>query len=90
MIVDIAKANRIEDEVARRCGLGLKRFGAELVGPCPQCGGIDLAIPTEFADVYVALGWSLAQEGCCGLAMHVMPPAVPALPPRRSRLWRPV
>jgi hypothetical protein len=24
------------------------------------------------------------------LAMHVMPPAVPALPPRRSRLWRPV
>jgi hypothetical protein len=85
VIVDIAKANRIEDEVARRGGLGLKRFGAELVGPCPQCGGIDLAIPTEFADVYVALGWRLIYEGCCGLA-HIMPP-VPVTPARSPR-WR--
>jgi hypothetical protein len=41
MIVDIAKAVRIEDEVAQRGGLGLKRFGGELVGACPQCGGRD-------------------------------------------------
>jgi hypothetical protein len=41
VIVDIAKAIRIEDEEARRGGLGLKRFGAELVGPCAQCGGTD-------------------------------------------------
>jgi hypothetical protein len=39
---------------------------------------IAVAIPTEFADVYVALGWRLVHEGCCGQA-HVMPPATRAL-----------
>jgi phage/plasmid primase-like uncharacterized protein len=41
MIIDIAKAVPIETEVARRGGLGLKRIGGELIGPCPQCGGRD-------------------------------------------------
>jgi hypothetical protein len=44
-----------------------------------------LTIPTELAAVYVALGWHLVHEGCCGLA-YVMPPVhvMPARPPR----WR--
>ncbi len=41
MIIDGAKATRMEDEVARRGGLGLKRIGGELIGACPQCGGRD-------------------------------------------------
>jgi putative DNA primase/helicase len=41
VIVDAAKAVRIEHEVARRGGLNLKRHGAELVGGCPRCGGVD-------------------------------------------------
>jgi Toprim domain/CHC2 zinc finger len=41
MFLDLAKAVRVEDEIARRGGLGLKRQGHELVGPCPQCGGED-------------------------------------------------
>jgi hypothetical protein len=39
MIIDAAKAMRIEDEVARR---GIKLVGrGECVGPCPVCGGRD-------------------------------------------------
>jgi Toprim domain/CHC2 zinc finger len=39
MIIDAAKATRIEDEVARR---GIKLVGrGERVGPCPVCGGRD-------------------------------------------------
>jgi hypothetical protein len=41
MIIDLAKAVRVEHEVARRGGLNLKRSGNELVGACPQCGGVD-------------------------------------------------
>jgi len=41
MIIDAAKAIPIEAEVARRGGLGLKRIGRELVGPCMRCGGRD-------------------------------------------------
>jgi phage/plasmid primase-like uncharacterized protein len=41
MMIDLAKAVPIEDEVAQRGGLGLKRIGGELIGPCPQCGGRD-------------------------------------------------
>jgi hypothetical protein len=41
MIIDIAKSVRVEDEVARRGGLGLKRMGAEFIGACPVCGGRD-------------------------------------------------
>jgi DNA primase len=39
---DIARARSvpIEDEIRRR-GIPLKRQGAELVGPCPVCGGRD-------------------------------------------------
>jgi phage/plasmid primase-like uncharacterized protein len=39
---DIARARDtpIEHEVARR-GVKLRRVGAEMVGPCPMCGGID-------------------------------------------------
>jgi hypothetical protein len=39
MIIDAAKATRIEDEVARR---GIKLVGrGERIGPCPLCGGKD-------------------------------------------------
>jgi hypothetical protein len=39
MIIDAAKATRIEDEVARR---GIRLVGrGERVGPCPVCGGKD-------------------------------------------------
>lgn len=41
MIIDMAKSVRVEDEIARRGGLGLKRMGAELIGACPVCGGRD-------------------------------------------------
>jgi hypothetical protein len=41
MMIDIAKAVPIETEVAKRGGLGLKRLGAEFIGPCPQCAGHD-------------------------------------------------
>jgi hypothetical protein len=41
MIIDVAKSVRVEDEIARRGGLGLKRMGAELIGACPSCGGHD-------------------------------------------------
>ncbi len=38
----VARARRvpIEDEIRRR-DIKLKRHGAELVGPCPKCGGDD-------------------------------------------------
>jgi hypothetical protein len=41
VVIDLAKSIRVEDEIARRGGLGLRRSGPELVGPCPQCGGRD-------------------------------------------------
>jgi hypothetical protein len=41
VILDLAKSVRIESEIARRGGLNLKRFGSELVGPCPRCSGRD-------------------------------------------------
>ena len=37
---DRAREVRIEDEIVRR-GITLKRSGAELIGPCPKCGGED-------------------------------------------------
>jgi hypothetical protein len=37
-IVQRARAVRIEDEIARR-GIKLRHVGAELIGPCPVCGG---------------------------------------------------
>jgi phage/plasmid primase-like uncharacterized protein len=40
LFVDEARAVPIEAEIARR-GLRLKRSGAEMVGPCPVCGGVD-------------------------------------------------
>jgi hypothetical protein len=39
--IDVAKSVRVEDEIVRRGGLGLKRMGAELIGACPVCGGRD-------------------------------------------------
>jgi hypothetical protein len=45
--IERARAVRIEDEIARR-GIQLKRASAELVGPCPVCGGDDrFAIHTK-------------------------------------------
>ena len=41
MIIDIARSARVENEIARRGGLGLKRFGGELIGACVRCGGTD-------------------------------------------------
>src|SRR5262249_59519179 len=40
MILTAAKAVPIERELERR-GIRLKRTGAELIGPCPRCGGTD-------------------------------------------------
>jgi hypothetical protein len=39
--LDVAKAVPIQNEIARRGGLNLKRIGTELVGACPKCGGTD-------------------------------------------------
>ena len=45
--IERARAVRLEDEIARR-SLKLKRVGAELIGPCPKCGGHDrFAIHTK-------------------------------------------
>jgi putative DNA primase/helicase len=41
VILAAAKAERVEHEVARRGGLGLRRHGTELIGPCVRCGGVD-------------------------------------------------
>jgi hypothetical protein len=38
--IEHARAVRIEGEIARR-SIKLKRVGAELIGPCPKCGGRD-------------------------------------------------
>src|SRR3974390_1971934 len=44
---DRARAVPIEREIVRR-GIKLKRVGAELVGPCPKCGGDDrFAVSTK-------------------------------------------
>lgn len=39
-MIEAAKAVAIDGELARR-GVKLKRFGRELVGACPACGGVD-------------------------------------------------
>jgi hypothetical protein len=39
-IIEQARRVPIEDELAAR-GIGLKRYGPEFTGPCPQCGGTD-------------------------------------------------
>jgi len=39
-LIDRARNARIEDEIERR-GIRLKGHGAERVGPCPKCGGVD-------------------------------------------------
>jgi putative DNA primase/helicase len=39
--IALARSVPIESEVARRGGLGLKRFGSELTGPCVRCRGVD-------------------------------------------------
>src|SRR5262245_26841462 len=36
-----ARAVDIAGVVAKRGGLGLKKYKTELIGPCPQCGGED-------------------------------------------------
>jgi putative DNA primase/helicase len=41
VIVDAARAVRVEHEIVLRGGLNLKRFGSELIGSCPRCGGVD-------------------------------------------------
>jgi DNA primase len=38
--IEHARAVPLEQEIARR-GIKLKRAGAELIGPCPVCGGRD-------------------------------------------------
>jgi len=39
-LIDRARNVRIEDEI-ERLGIKLKGNGAERVGPCPKCGGVD-------------------------------------------------
>jgi hypothetical protein len=38
--IERARASRIEDVIAAR-NIRLRRIGAELIGPCPNCGGED-------------------------------------------------
>jgi hypothetical protein len=58
VVIDLAKSVRVEDEIARRGGLGLKRFGSELVGPCPQCGGRDRFAINVRKQIFLC-------RGCC-------------------------
>jgi hypothetical protein len=56
MIIDIAKSVRVEDEIARRGGLGLKRMGAELIGACPVCGGRDRFAVSIHKQIFLCRG----------------------------------
>jgi DNA primase len=56
MILDAARATHILDEVKRRGGLGLKRVGAELIGPCPRCGGHDRFAVSPRKGVFLCRG----------------------------------
>jgi hypothetical protein len=52
-----AKAKvQIQDEVSRRGGLGLKKCSAELVGPCPSCGGCDRFAVSPRKGVFLCRG----------------------------------
>ena len=47
-LIQSAKDVRVEDIAAARGGLNLRRSGAQLIGPCPLCGGTDrFAINTK-------------------------------------------
>jgi hypothetical protein len=45
-LVRRARSVPIETEIERR-GIKLKRSGQELIGPCPRCGGNELARAEE-------------------------------------------
>jgi hypothetical protein len=68
--IDRAKSVRIEDEIARRGGLGLKRFGKELIGPCPRCGGTDRFGANIAKQVFNCRGCNACGK-VINLAMHV-------------------
>src|SRR3974390_390610 len=52
---DRARAVPIEREIDRR-GIKLKRVGAELVGPCPKCGGDDRFAVSEKEQIFNCRG----------------------------------
>ncbi len=56
LIVTAAKLIRIERELVRRGGLGLKRSGHDLVGACPQCGGRDRFAVNTTKQVWLCRG----------------------------------
>jgi phage/plasmid primase-like uncharacterized protein len=56
--VTAAKSTRIEHELTRRGGLGLKRSGHELIGACPQCGGRDRFAVNTTKQVWLCRGCS--------------------------------
>lgn len=62
MIVDLARGIPMQAEVARRGGLGLKRHGNELIGPCPQCGGVDRFAVSITKQVFVCRGCTAAGD----------------------------
>ena len=62
MIIDLARGLPMQAEVARRGGLGLKRCGNELVGPCPRCGGRDRFAISISKRVFVCRGCAAAGD----------------------------
>ncbi len=70
MIVTAAKSTRIEHELTRRGGLGLKRSGHELVGACPQCGGRDRFAVNTTKQVWFCRGCSRGGDAIA-LVQHV-------------------
>ena len=64
--VDEARLVRVADELARR-GVKLRRSGAELVGPCPACGGEDRFAVNTAKDV-----WLCRRSGAGGDAIALV------------------
>jgi hypothetical protein len=69
IIRERAKAASVESVVAR-LGVKLKRLGAELVGPCPKCGGTDRFSINTTKRVFYRRGCG-ARGDVIDLVMHV-------------------
>jgi len=70
VILDAAKAVRLEHEVARRGGLGLKRHGSELIGPCVRCGGTDRFAVSITKQIFLCRGCNAAGD-VIALVQHI-------------------
>jgi putative DNA primase/helicase len=70
MILAAARAARVEHEIARRGGLGLKRSGHELIGACPRCAGHDRFAVSISKQCFGCRGCGAADD-VIALTMHV-------------------